>query len=217
MQKQVKGFTLIELLIVIGIIAILATVVILTLNPAELLRQSRDTTRFSDLSTLNSAIALYLSEVPASYLGTSTTNGLTSGWCFVSLSVSSTLNDGGVAPNAPASTCGGRFTGAATIATVAAKTSRAVDGTGWIPINFTAVGTGSPIPNLPVDPVSPNTYGTDIGTSTDDFFYAYAVGNNGTYEVNTRVESQKFASSSMNDGGNHSVLYEVGTNPGLGL
>ena len=32
-----KGFTLIELVIVIGILAILATVVVLVLNPAQLL------------------------------------------------------------------------------------------------------------------------------------------------------------------------------------
>lgn len=37
-----KGFTLIELLIVIGILAVLATAVIMVLNPAELLKQARD-------------------------------------------------------------------------------------------------------------------------------------------------------------------------------
>src|ERR1039458_7608646 len=54
-----KGFTLIELLVVIAIIAILAVVVVLTLNPAELLRQSRDANRVSDLATLNAAINIY--------------------------------------------------------------------------------------------------------------------------------------------------------------
>jgi len=54
-----SAFTLIELLVVIAIIAILAVVVILTLNPAELLRQSRDSSRLSDLATLTSAINLY--------------------------------------------------------------------------------------------------------------------------------------------------------------
>lgn len=56
-----KGFTLIELLIVIGILAILATVVVLVLNPAQLLAQARDSQRISDLSSVKSAIALYLS------------------------------------------------------------------------------------------------------------------------------------------------------------
>src|SRR4030042_2430131 len=55
-----KGFTLIELVIVIGILAILAAVVILVLNPAQLLAQARDSQRLSDLGSIKSAIALYL-------------------------------------------------------------------------------------------------------------------------------------------------------------
>jgi prepilin-type N-terminal cleavage/methylation domain-containing protein len=54
-----NGFTLIELLVVIAIIAILAVVVILTLNPVELLRQSRDANRLSDMSTLSDALNVY--------------------------------------------------------------------------------------------------------------------------------------------------------------
>ena len=41
------------------VIAILAVVVVLTLNPIELLRQSRDANRISDMATLVSAINLY--------------------------------------------------------------------------------------------------------------------------------------------------------------
>jgi prepilin-type N-terminal cleavage/methylation domain-containing protein len=55
-----KGFTLIELLIVIAILAILATVVVLVLNPAQLLAEARDGQRLSDLSSVTSAISLYL-------------------------------------------------------------------------------------------------------------------------------------------------------------
>jgi prepilin-type N-terminal cleavage/methylation domain-containing protein len=54
-----RGFTLIELLVVIAIIAILAVVVVLTLNPAQLLASGRDSSRISDMSSLNSAINLY--------------------------------------------------------------------------------------------------------------------------------------------------------------
>lgn len=58
-----KGFTLIELLVVIAILAVLATAVILVINPAELLRQARDSTRVSDLTNINRAIALFLVDV----------------------------------------------------------------------------------------------------------------------------------------------------------
>src|SRR5471030_3210736 len=61
--KNRSGFTLIELLVVIAIIAILSVVVILTLNPAELLRQARDSNRVSDFATLKSALGLYAADV----------------------------------------------------------------------------------------------------------------------------------------------------------
>jgi prepilin-type N-terminal cleavage/methylation domain-containing protein len=51
-----KGFTLIELLVVIAIIGVLAAVVLLAINPAELLRRSRDSSRLSDMSTLRKGI-----------------------------------------------------------------------------------------------------------------------------------------------------------------
>lgn len=65
-----KGFTLIELLVVIAILAVLAVAVVLVLNPAELIRQARDTTRISDIAALNSAIALYLADVTSPAVGT---------------------------------------------------------------------------------------------------------------------------------------------------
>jgi len=57
-----KGFTLIELLVVIAILAVLMSVVVVTINPAEMLKKTRDTKRISDLDALRTAINLYITD-----------------------------------------------------------------------------------------------------------------------------------------------------------
>jgi type IV pilus assembly protein PilA len=52
------GFTLIELLVVIGIIAILAVVVFVALDPATRFEDARDTVRQSDVQEILSAIKI---------------------------------------------------------------------------------------------------------------------------------------------------------------
>lgn len=58
-NKNLKGFTLIELLIVIGIIAILAGIVLVAVNPAEQFGKANDAERKSEIGTLLSAIYQY--------------------------------------------------------------------------------------------------------------------------------------------------------------
>ncbi len=109
-----RGFTLIELLVVIAILAVLAVAVVLVLNPAELLKEGRDTTRISDLATLNSALALYTADVingawSATSTCTASTTAPGSGSCGVSSSTSVTgngwvgINFGAIASGAPLS------------------------------------------------------------------------------------------------------------------
>jgi len=55
-NKSLKGFTLIELLIVIGIIAILAGIVLVAVNPAEQFGKANDAERKSEIGIVLSAI-----------------------------------------------------------------------------------------------------------------------------------------------------------------
>ncbi len=68
-----NSFTLIELLVVIAILAVLATAVVLVLNPAQLLAQGRDSTRLSDLAALQSALSLFQADQYSQSLGIAST------------------------------------------------------------------------------------------------------------------------------------------------
>jgi len=96
-MKTKKGFTLLELLIVIGILAILSTTIVLVINPAQLLKKARDSQRISDLSTLKTAIAYYITETASPIIGTSTLSysDVTGNTCFGTTSTAtSTVTSG---------------------------------------------------------------------------------------------------------------------------
>ena len=195
-KSNKKGFTLIELLVVIAIIAILFVVVLLTLNPAELLRQARDSNRVSDMGTMKSAISLYLADVTTPSLGTYGVLYLNSGATAATtpyIYVAGTPTTWGYKAGAVASTLVGTST-----------TQRNVDDTGWIPVNFSGISSGSPIGNLPVDPLS-----------TASNTYAYAASST-SFKLSTKMESSKFSYGGTGDvvstdGGNSTTTYEGGT------
>ena len=224
-----KGFTLIELLIVIAIIAILSVVVVLTLNPAEMLRRSRDSNRASDLSVIKTAIGLYLADVSSTSMGTAGTCYLeysgatapTSVYEFASNTVETAALGGPYALNAVAG-CGQWF-GSTSIASSVVLSSRSVNSTsGWIPINLSLVSSGAPIGQWPTDPA----YSAGVACASNcnasaGHFYSYIYSStNNAYKLAAKMESSMYSQAGTNDlestdGGSDPDMYEQGTNLAL--
>ena len=182
-----RGFTIVEVLVVIGILMVLVVVSLLFLNPSQLIRQGRDSNRLSDLSSLNESISLYHETTPGGSLGSS-------GIVYVSIpdqNATSTAGTNCSGLNLPS-------LGTGTYHCAASSTYRNIDGTGWLPVNFSTVA-GKPFSVLPVDP---------INTSSSKEYYVYVV--SGTqYEVLANPEAQKIltsSTSSFTQGNTNTIL-----------
>lgn len=74
--KNLGGFTLIEILVVIGIIALLAAIVIIAINPARQFAQARNAQRESNVGTILSAIGQNLADNKGIALSATTCSGI---------------------------------------------------------------------------------------------------------------------------------------------
>jgi prepilin-type N-terminal cleavage/methylation domain-containing protein len=157
-RTRSKGFTLIEILITITILAVLATLSFVALNPIQQIAKARDTKRILNITTLSKAIQIY-------HLETSTYPG---------------TNDVIRASNLPIN---GQPVNQITF--------------GWLGVNMSSY-----INSMPLDPI--NSY---------PFVYRYT--NSGSdFEIDTQLEittNQKL----VEDGGNNSLKFELGTNLNL--
>src|SRR3989338_2064891 len=181
MKKNRKnGFTLLELLIVIAIIAILSVALVIVLNPAETLKKARDAQRISDLSTLKTAIGLYLTSTTTPQLDG--ISGTVNAKCKTPLA---TTGRGAAAAfpiwySTPSSAAITDISlDGSTVTTHAVQVTAAnlnlTAGTGWIPINFDGLTGGSPISNLPIDPVNVVAAGhLAAGVDNTDLVYRYS-------------------------------------------
>jgi len=232
-KKQQKGFTLIELLVVIAIIAILSIVVVLTLNPAEMLRRSRDSNRTSDLGVIKTAISLYLADVSSTAMGTSTI-------CYLQPNVgaaaavyevaTTSLTEASITTALTTAGCLNWFTSAGAVGSSwTVGGGRAVNtglpATSWIPINLSLVSSGAPIGQWPVDPsVSngiPGTGSNPGGNTNAGHFYSYITGGtNNQFKLAAKMESSNYSASGTSDlestdGGTDPFMYEQGSSLSL--
>ncbi len=188
-----RGFTLLELLIVIAILAILASITFVALNPAELLKKARDSQRISDLASMRTAINYYVVNVSdPEWGGQSATTG-----CFDDATGKTTYSH----------VSSVLYTGT----TASSTTTMVTDGTGWIHLNLSALPGGSPLAKWPIDP-NPTT-----ATASPSRYYAYLCNHaNTTFTLYVNMESMtyKYGGSGdveSKDGGSIITVYEVGT------
>ncbi len=188
-----QSFTLIELLVVIAILAVLMSVVVIAINPTEMLKKTRDTKRVSDFDNLRTALNLYQSEIAS--FPFSVCDG-------TKIYVSLPSNNSNCSDLNLSSLPSGYTYQCSTI-----DNYRKINGTGWIPLNLASISVGSPLSTLPIDPKN---------TNTDSLYYTFYC-NQDEYILTTYVEAQSngpkggLNALTIQDGGPDPYLYELGT------
>lgn len=172
------GFTLIELLVAVALLSVIVIFVLAGFNPMTVLRESRDARRLKDIDVLKRAIEIYISSKQDPKLGLPNT-------LYATAAVEGATTGASDRNNGNISQMG------------------RVDSTGWLPINFSSVTSGPPLPNLLFDP------GGDY--SFDSNYYYRYMSNGVDWELNTRLESEKYREKMQTDRGNSKNWYEVGS------
>ncbi|MBI4094803.1 MAG: prepilin-type N-terminal cleavage/methylation domain-containing protein [Candidatus Liptonbacteria bacterium] len=196
MKRLKRGFTLIELLVVMGIIAIISAVVVVVINPIEILREGRDARRIAEVGTLNRAINLYLVQNSNPDLGVEKTIYIS--LPDPSLSGNATNNCSTVTglPKPPPNW---------SYRCVSRDNLQKIDGKGWLPLDFINLAIQPPISNLPIDPVN---------TAESGNYYAYVASNQ--FAVTAALESEKrLKLTAAADGGTDRTRIEMGSDLAL--
>ncbi len=71
-----RGFTLVEVLLTIGILSILASIVIIAINPARQFENTRNAQRISDVYTIQNALHQYAADNDGTFPSTAATTEL---------------------------------------------------------------------------------------------------------------------------------------------
>src|SRR3989344_2310485 len=229
-QAQPRGFTLLELLIVIAVIVVLAGILILILNPAETLARSRDAQRIADLNSLKTALGIYVTSVASPDLDAAVASFCAGTPDNVDMKIGYSFSEANATKECVVDVAegtdvdaGNTFDSAAGDFCVTNITPTLTAGTGWVPVDLTAITGGSPLSNLPLDPtnsLADNTPNGDPAT-TVDLVYRYACQNNVAaapdlvFEFNAILESAAYATPGAatnrmeTDGGDNTNYLEV--------
>ncbi len=213
-----RGFTLIELIVTVSILAILVTILIVAINPAEQLARARDSKRAGDLDAIRSAITLYVAQATSTVnlSGDVQVNGRCKGDTDGTDKPTIFVNTSG----APAITITNypylqsAVTQGIATTSLASSTMSTVT---WMPALIGASSGGSTLEKVPLDPTNGNGSGTT-------YYYVYVCdvtgGTTRNFELNATFESTYFKTDldlDGLDGGSDSAKYEIGTDPALDL
>ena len=184
-----QSFTLVELLIVLVLIAVLAAVLIVTINPGQIMSRGRDTQRINDLKNIEKIMDILSTEPFFNELNYASPNIV-----YISLPDSSATCTSWLT-QLPSLPSGWSYRCSATPTNI--------DGTGWIPIPFNQFPLIN-IARLFIDPLNKPPY-----------YYTFVVG--GSYELTAKLENIPKTKShpSANDNGDHDLVLEFGSNKKL--